>query len=206
MRSQMIVGLTGQSGAGKTTVSGIIRYHGVPVIDCDYLSRVVTQKGTPCLKEIQETFGSEFLNADDTLNRKKLGRLVFKDRDQLELLNTIIYPYILREIKERAIREFKKGFEMVVLDAPTLFESGADKMCNRIISVTASEEERIQRIISRDSITREQALLRLDAQQTDAFYAERSDYIIHNDGDVCALKAQTLDILNKIETMVAIGE
>ena len=104
----MVVGLTGQTGAGKSTVSQVFAQNGFAVINADKIARVVVEKGSKCLDEISDFFGSRILNEDKTLNRKALAKIVFTDRSKLDSLNTIIYPYItgeiLRQIKTHSLR------------------------------------------------------------------------------------------------------
>lgn len=205
MSRHIVVGLTGQTGAGKTTVSDMIKYQGVPVIDCDYISRVVTQKDCPCTKELVSAFSDVILNQDKTLNRKALGKIAFSNKQKLELLNSITHPYIMKEIHRQIEKSFKKGYNIVVLDAPTLFESGADSICDHIITVFADEHIRLERILKRDEIEESYAKERMKAQPDIDFYKERSDYMIYNNGDINELKRQTLEILDTIESMIALG-
>lgn len=187
-----VVGLTGQSGAGKTSVSKVFAKNGFAVIDADMVSREVVEKGSPCLSEIEEVFGHEVINADKTLNRRLLGSIVFSDREKLRQLNGIIYPYIIRRILER-INELKAmGNELILLDAPTLFEANADDLCDLIISVTADEEIRTKRIMERDNISREAAQKRFAAQYSEHFFITHSDFVIKNNktGALLAEKAE----------------
>ena len=113
----MIVGLTGQTGAGKSTVSRVFSENGYVVIDADHISRVVVEKGTDCLRELVEIFGKGILNPDETLNRKALAGIVFTDKTKLEMLNSIIYPYITTEILSRIKQYSDKGNRLILLDA-----------------------------------------------------------------------------------------
>ncbi|MDE6666257.1 MAG: dephospho-CoA kinase, partial [Ruminococcus sp.] len=129
-----IVGLTGQTGAGKSTVSKVFASNGFAVINADIVARKVVEKGTKCLAEIEEFFGNDVIDHDGNLDRKKLAGIVFSDKAKLETLNTITYPYITGEIL-RQINEFAERDEkLILLDAPTLFESMADYFCEIIIS------------------------------------------------------------------------
>ncbi|MBQ3947242.1 MAG: dephospho-CoA kinase [Ruminococcus sp.] len=193
-----VVGLTGQTGAGKSTISKIFSENGFEVIDADQVSRKVVEKGSNCLYEIEELFGREVLNDDGTLNRKALGAIVFTDKTKLETLNTIMHPYITKEIL-RLIKELSNnGVDLILLDAPTLFESHADDFCEIIISVLADADIREKRIIVRDGITHEQARHRMDSQYSDDFFEQHSDYIIHNNDDLETVYKISREVSDKI--------
>ena len=128
----MIVGLTGQSGAGKTTVCRVFEQNGFTIINADLVARKVTVKGSPCLKELCEFFGQHILFEDGSLNRRLLGDIVFADKKKLELLNSVTYPYITSEILETIRRCSNKGHKLILLDAPTLFERRV--FCNSLPS------------------------------------------------------------------------
>lgn len=194
----MIVGLTGQTGAGKSTVSRIFSENGFKVINADIIARKVVEKGTPCLAEISDYFGLSILNADGTLNRKALAEIVFTDRAKLETLDTIIYPYITGEIL-RLIRKYSaEGEKFILLDAPTLFESRADDFCDIIISVLADADIRLKRITKRDNISEEQARQRMNSQLSEDFFISHSDYIIKNNGLIDVVAEISKEVSDKI--------
>ena len=194
-----VIGLTGQSGAGKTTVCQVFDECGFVVINADKIAREIVEKGKPCLEEITECFGREVLNDDGTLNRQSLADIVFGDREKLRQLNAISYPYINSEILKliNRYREEKKRY--VLLDAPTLFESRADDFCDLIISVTASEKNRSERIAKRDGITPEQIKRRFSSQHTEKFFTNHSDFIIKNNKSVELLREKAKEVAEKIK-------
>lgn len=194
-----VIGLTGQSGAGKTTVSRVFSQNGFAVIDADIISREVTQKGQPCLTELSEAFGSDIINPDGTLNRKRLGSIVFSDREKLRQLNGIIYPYIIYRIISRIDELSEEGRELILLDAPTLFEANADDLCDLIISVTADESIRMSRIIARDNITPEAAKKRFESQYSEHFFVNHSDFVIINNKTPDVLAAKAEEVAGKIK-------
>lgn len=194
-----VIGLTGQSGAGKTTVSRVFSQNGFAVIDADIISREVTQKGQPCLTELSEAFGSDIINSDGTLNRKRLGSIVFSDREKLRQLNGIIYPYIIYRIISRIDELSEEGRELILLDAPTLFEANADDLCDLIISVTADESIRMSRIIARDNITTEAAKKRFESQYSEHFFVNHSDFVIINNKTPDVLAAKAEEVAGKIK-------
>ncbi len=194
-----VIGLTGQSGAGKTTVSRVFSQNGFAVIDADIISREVTEKGQPCLTELSEAFGSDIINSDGILNRKRLGSIVFSDREKLRQLNGIIYPYIIYRIISRIDELSEEGRELILLDAPTLFEANADDLCDLIISVTADESIRMSRIIARDNITPEAAKKRFESQYSEHFFVNHSDFVIINNKTPDVLAAKAEEVAGKIK-------
>lgn len=193
-----IVGLTGMSGAGKSTACKVFSENGWAVIDCDIVARKVVEKGKPALCEISEHFGREILFSDGGLDRKQLGNLVFSDARRLNELNELIYPYISYEIISRAEEYIMNDCMNILLDAPTLFESGADGLCDKIVSVTAPIECCIARIMERDKLTAEQAENRLKSQHSEEFYHEKSDFCVNNNGDTVQLKQKIGTIIKEL--------
>ena len=191
-----IIGLTGQSGAGKTTVSKIFSDNGFCVIDADSVSREVASF-PEFLDEVKELF-PDCVN-DGRLERKKLANIVFNDKKALFEYTALIYPYITCEVFKK-IRSYKKcGDCLILLDAPTLFESGLDEICRCIVSVTAPLELKIERLLSRDGIPYDMVYSRLKSQNDEAFFANRSDYLISNDSDIDELNKKTLAVIDAIK-------
>lgn len=176
-----VVGLTGQTGSGKTTVCEVFREEGFFIIDCDRVARAVTEDGTDCCRELREHFPA-CIDERLHLDRRALGKEVFADKDKLGLLNSLIFPYINREIERRIKEAAEVGQELILLDAPTLFEAGADRYCDLIVACTADRELRLGRITVRDGLDRRSAEERTDSQQDDGFFRSRADYIIENNG------------------------
>lgn len=191
-----LAGLTGQTGAGKTLVSSMLAGHGLRVIDADLVARSVVAKGSKCTLDLAVAFGIGILGADGTLNRKKLGDIVFADKQKRLMLNKIIFPYIQEEIFAQVEAMLREDPDVIFLDAPTLIESGTDKRCGRVVSVIAPLEQRLQRVIARDRISEEAALLRIRAQHDDEFYTSRSDFVIENNGDINDLRVKVLQLID----------
>lgn len=192
--TRWIVGLTGQSGAGKTLVSEIFEEHGFGVINCDQVARDVTQPMNECVFEIHDEFPECVDEETFTLNRRALADIVFSDREKLDMLNRIIFRYIRREINGM-IAALKVNHEFVLLDAPTLFEAGMDKRCDYIVSVTAEEELRLKRVMERDGLDEESAGKRFASQLTAEFFETHSSYVIRNNGSMENVRSQTLDVI-----------
>ncbi len=191
----MIIGLTGQTGAGKSTVCDFLRQMSFCIIDCDKVAREVTEKGSPLLEKLAAAFGNDIISADGILDRRLLAARAFSSKEKTELLNKITHPEILNAIKTKI---FASTREYIVLDAPTLFESGADKLCDRIIAVLCDENKRKDRIVARDNLSSEQADVRLSAAKCNEFFIEQADAVIFNDGTFSELEMNLKTALNQI--------
>ena len=188
----IIIGLTGPTGAGKSTAAAAAKSFGLQVIDCDKLARVATEKGTDGLKALVAAFGKEILLPDGSLDRRALAAAAFASPPKTELLNKTILPYIAKSV----LAEAKD--KNVLLDAPTLFESGLNSVCTAVIAVSADAEIRRERIIRRDGLSPEAADLRINAGKTDEYYKQRADYFLYNNSDEKAFSKRFSDILKKI--------
>ena len=148
--------------------------------------------------ETVSVFG-DILLEDGTLDRKKLAEIVFSDSDKLSIYENIIFPYIISSIKEKIDMYKKEMYNYILLDAPTLFESKANKLCDIIVSVIADRKIRLERILKRDLITLCEAESRLNSQKNDDFYTGKSDYVIKNNGSLSELENNTMDVVNSIK-------
>lgn len=184
--SSMVIGLTGTTGSGKSTVCKELKDLGFKIIDCDKLTKSGIYEGE-CLKKLVNFFGKGIIDEKGELIRKNLAALAFENKENTQKLNEITHPYVTAKIKSEIEKYKEAGAKFIILDAPTLFEAEADKLCCKIISVVSDKETRLKRIMSRDGIDENLASLRIKAQKEDSFYIERSDYIIKNDGDVESL-------------------
>lgn len=191
----MIIGITGGSGAGKSTVSQTFKNNGYIVADTDKIGHEILMPDGLAYKEIINCFGTEYLNPDKTVNRKKLGKTVFSNPDQLAKLNKISHHYITQTVKE-----IIKNNENVIIDGALLIESKIAELCDEVIYVYCPEDIRIERIIERDLISKEDAVLRLSSQNNDAFYRKHCSYIIVNDGKTDVTK-QVEEFLNCSENL-----
>lgn len=193
----IILGITGGSGCGKTTVSKILSENGVDVVDCDLVTRKIVEPNEPALREIEDTFGNEYLNSDKTLNRKKLAGLVFNSPESLLKLNKIMHKYVEEYIN---LYIQNSTYDIVGIDAAALIESGINKKCDYLLCVLANKDLRLQRIINRDNLSQDEALSRINAQKNDEFYIEKSDYIVYNNGNIDEINEQIIKILNEIRS------
>lgn len=194
-----VIGLTGQTGAGKSTVRKLLKAKGAAVIDADSVAHEVADNSLSCLTDIVEHFSCMVLDEKGKLNRRALGRIVFSDRKKLALLNKIMFPYIVSTIKGQVTAYEQAGAQIIVIDGATLIESGCAKMCSVLVSVTADEETRLTRIIHRDGISKRDAVRRVSAQNPEEFYIKASDYVIKNNGTPGDLERAAEKVLDEIE-------
>ena len=180
----LIVGLTGGTGAGKTSALAALEDLGGTVLDCDAVYHQMLRTDPALREAITAAFGPVFC-PDGSLDRQKLGTLVFSDHAALDRLNAIVYEYLPPELLRRA-----QGHTLVGLDAISLMESGLGRLCACTVAVLAPAEDRARRIMARDGISEDYARLRISAQQPDAFYRERCSHILENN---CATPAQFRD-------------
>ena len=173
-----IIGITGGSGAGKTSAITALETLGAKAIDCDALYHELLSENKELTAEINAHFKD--VTTDGRIDRKKLGAIVFNDKDSLLMLNAITHKFITAELRKR-INSFKtQGFETVAIEAIALIESGQGDMCDMVIGVIAPAERRISRIINRDMLTNEQALMRINAQKPESFFKDNCDAILEN--------------------------
>lgn len=183
-----VIGLTGPTGAGKSTVAGVWRENNIPIIDTDQLARRVVECGSDCLKQLSAEFSDEILHEDGSLNRTKLAEIAFSSPENVARLNAITHPAILALTKEAIEDAANNGHHIVVVDAPLLFEAAFDVICDDIVAVIASCEQRRQRIMQRDGISAKAAERRMAAQKEDRFYCRDGVIVLQNNGEVEELK------------------
>lgn len=170
----MIIGITGNSGSGKTYVSKILAEKlGYKLIDADKIVYKLSMPGEKFYSEIVNTFGEEVLNDDKTLNRKLIADIIFNSKQKKNKMDKLTFQYVKREIEKNMEKN-------TILDAPLLFESGLDKLCDITITVIAEEIIKLERISKRDNITQEKAKERLNAQTKEEILKEQSTYVIEN--------------------------
>lgn len=191
-----LIGLCGRSGSGKGVFSSVAAQNGVFVIDCDAVYKELVSKPTKLLSELQKEFGNGIIK-NGALDRRVLAPIVFSDKEKLSKLNSISHRYIKIEIE--SILSSLPEETVVLLDAPTLFESGIDEMCDLIVGVVASDEICVSRIVKRDNITEKEAKLRLSNQYPLEFIIDNCDCIIYNDQTLFDFEIASLEIVNNIK-------
>ena len=197
-----VIGLCGGSGSGKGAVCSIFREKGILTIDTDLVYRDLTGRPGQLIDALKHEFGSGIITEGGVLDRRALADIVFSSEnsgEKLKRLNQIAHKFILDET--RAILKWYSadGAELGVVDAPVLFESGFDSECDLIVCVIADKERRISRIMTRDSISRDEAERRIASQMSDNELISRSDFVIYNDGDLGSLGQQVDELIEKIK-------
>lgn len=201
----IIIGVTGNTGAGKSTVSTIIKNNtNCLVINADELAKDLMVPGTEYYEKTVELFGNKILQTKPSKNKGKihkanLAKALFGSEEKREQMNKLTFKYVGQEIKKIILAN--KNQEIIVLDVPLLYESGFDKICNKVIAVTCDRETKILRIKERDNINPNQVEKRLEAQKDEEFFIEKADYVIENpkDNRYINLVKDTLKVIHKIK-------
>lgn len=201
----MIIGITGSSSCGKTTVSQILKqkYHAHLII-ADEIAKDLSKKGTMYLSTIVKKFGEDILLPDGQLNRKKLADIIYHDSKKRDILNQCTFGFIVKEIEKKIQNIYQKDKNsLIVIDAPLLFEANLQKSCDTTIAVILPDTElQIKRIMKRDQINRKEAIARLNAQPSNEFYEKRCDYVLINDENLEKIEKQLHVILSSFEYML----
>jgi dephospho-CoA kinase len=176
----LIIGLTGKTGAGKTTVASYLKEKGCYIIDGDIIARQITEKGSPILPLLQKAFGEDILDENGVLMRKRLAERAFSSKENTNLLNSITHPEIKRRCEKEIAFAKDNGYKVAVIDAAAILEGNCKDLCEKIVVVHADEDTRLERILQRDAITKEQAMTRINAQKDDEYYFSQADIIIRN--------------------------
>ncbi|MEG0180629.1 MAG: dephospho-CoA kinase [Peptostreptococcaceae bacterium] len=194
----LVIGLTGNIGCGKSSLSEILKQNSLDIIDADIISRDI-MNNKEILKEVFEVFGNRIKNVDGSLNRKKLGSIVFSDDNKLIKLNNITHPAIKKEIKKR-IKDIEiSNRNIVVVDAALLIEGKFLDLVDKLIVVTCDEKIQINRIIKRDNTTRVEALKRINSQMSQDEKIKFGDYIIDNSGNLELLNYKASKLITYIK-------
>ena len=180
IKPPVIYGLTGQTGAGKSTVANILSEKGYLVADGDVAARAVVEKGSPVLDELAKVFGADILNENGELIRSELAKKAFSTEENRQKLNSITHPAVTKWSIDFIKENLNENHKGVVVDAAAIFDSDIQRYCSKMIVVVAPEEERLARILQRDDITRESAMLRIKAQKDEQYYKERADILVRN--------------------------
>lgn len=195
LMNKIILGITGGSGTGKSTVLSALRSFGAYTIDADLTARRITEAGSAALFEIKEHFGNGVIAPDGSLFRKKLGDIVFSDKNELRILNEITHKYI----KEDILNEINQANNpLTVIEAAELHLGGLAEICTATVAVLADREIRKKRIMKRDKLTSSQAENRISAQKSDEYYKEITDYQIYNNNDPSIVIDELKKIIDEI--------
>ena len=192
-----IIGITGKSGSGKSTVCEMLENkYGAKIINADKIAKELSKPGTKYIKEIEEKFGKDILDEDGNLKRKKLADIIFSNEQKRLELNGCTFKYIKKEII-RQIELEKDVCKVIVIDAPLLFEIGLDELCEKILGIISKEEIQLERIMNRDNIDNKHASNRLNAQETNDFFIRKCDDIIENNKGINDLYIKVDEIMKK---------
>ena len=204
-----IVGLTGQSGAGKSTVSAYFAKNGMCVINADEIVKNLYTPDSVCLKAVSGVFGQDIILSDGNIDRALLAKRAFSSKENTHLLNSIVHPFVTYKFMQMAKQAQTDGKSVVIYDAPQLFESGAvdesaqrRDSCDLIVSVTAKKEIRLERICKRDNIDISRAELRMSAQLDEEFFRSHSDIVIENNFSIEQVELATQKAAEAINNLM----
>lgn len=199
----LIIGLTGSIATGKSTVANMFRELDIPVIDADILAREVVEPGETAYKKVVQSFGEDILLEDQTLNRKRLGEIVFSDEVKRKQLNNIVHPAIRKRMIEKRDHFITAGNRCIVLDIPLLFESKLEHFADKTLVVYVNQEIQLQRLMKRNEFTEEEAMQRILSQMPVEEKAARADRTINNNGSKEETYAQLKQLLKEWNVLEA---
>lgn len=194
----LVLGLTGNIGCGKSSLSTIFSNEGINIIDADIIARQI-YTDEKLLKKVYDTFGDDIKNNDGSLNRKALGKIVFNDDEKLIELNKLTHPVIRQKVSDEIDGYKKRNKKIAILDAALLVESDYLSFIDKLLVVTCSEDIQIERIKKRDNCSTEDALSRIKSQMNQEDKVKYADYIIDNSGTIDELKEKAFIFLNYIK-------
>ena len=193
------IGLTGGIGSGKSSVSKLFQEWGTYIFDADSVAKEVLEENQTAQNEIISEFGTDILNKKNKIEKAKLARIAFQDENSQLRLNTIIHPYIFSEIDKEFDKVLQDGnYELFCVDAALIYESGADTHMDYVIVVISNLKLRIERVMKRGGLTREELLKRIELQWTDDEKVSMADFVIHNNGSEKDLCQECKEVYEKI--------
>jgi dephospho-CoA kinase len=196
----LIVGLTGGVASGKTTVSQVLKEQGAYIIDADQMARELVRPHAPAWKQLVKAFGKDILREDGSIHRKRLADKVFADPRQRKLLNQILHPRIKKEIERRAKEIGQKDPDaVVVIDAPLLVELGDHRKMDKLIVVTSTQTQQIERLQRRDGIGPEEALRIFSSQMPIKDKVKWADFVIRNEGSIQKTREKAKEVYQELK-------
>ncbi|MGN8645759.1 dephospho-CoA kinase [Gracilibacillus sp. HCP3S3_G5_1] len=193
---KLIIGLTGNIATGKSTISNMFQEkYKIPVIDADRVSREVVEPGEETLAQIVTTFGEDILLNDGTLNRKKLGEIIFQDKRKREQLNAIVHPAVRKRMIAKKEALLLQGNQVIVMDIPLLFENNLTYLVEKTIVVFTTEDIQLQRLMKRNQLSEKEARDRMNSQMNINQKRELADAVIDNSGSIEDSEKQLKKIL-----------
>ncbi|WP_042275745.1 dephospho-CoA kinase [[Clostridium] dakarense] len=190
----LVLGLTGNIGCGKSSLSNILIENNIDVVDADIIARHIFED-KDLLQKVFDAFGENIINSDQTLNRKALGNIVFNNDKKLILLNSLTHPKIKEKIIDKINEAKNNNKDIIVIDAALLVEGGYLDIVDKLVVVTCDEEIQIQRIQKRDNCSKEEALSRIKSQMKQEEKIKYGDFIIDNSGSIIELKEKVYNFI-----------
>ncbi|WP_223638523.1 dephospho-CoA kinase [Planococcus sp. 4-30] len=191
----MIIGLTGSIASGKSTVSNMLKNAGYPIIDADVVARLVVEPGSNTLAQIAKAFGPDVIQADGTMDRAKVGEIIFNDPASRKILNDLIHPAIRQEMYRQRQEFLAQGYKTIVMDIPLLFESRLQHLVDKILVVSVTEENQFSRLMERNGFSEKEARARISSQLPMSVKEDGADAVIYNNGTLDETKWQLNRIL-----------
>lgn len=193
------IGLTGGIGTGKSAASKILKELGAFIFDADKEAKKILLSNETIKSELISEFGTDIMTVDGNVDNNKLARVAFQDQDHQLTLNTIVHPYVFKEIDKNFDKELDGGkHDIFVVDAALIYESGADTHMDYVIVITALIKTRMERAMARETLSREEILKRMDLQWPEEDKTSLADFVIHNDGSSEELRKNINDIYTEI--------
>jgi len=196
-----IIGLTGGIASGKSIVVSVFRELGAIILDADQIARLVVLPHQPAWEDIVEFFGPQVVNEDESLDRAKIGEIVYNNPDSLKELNRITHPRIMQYYKDEMRRiKLEQPDAIVILEVPLLYETNMDKLCQQVVVVCVDRETQIKRLMERDKMSYEDAVRRINAQMPMDEKVRRADFVIDNRGSMEETKEKATKYYKEILT------
>lgn len=192
------IGLTGGIGSGKSTVATILRAMGFVVIDADEMARLAVRPGSEVLRKVVQVFGPDVVTEDGSLNRKIVGERVFRDSNLLQELEKIVHPRVQELTQAKRAELAAAGVAMAFYDVPLLYEKKLESQFDAVVVVSSNEEQQINRVMARNSVSREEVQRRIAVQMRLEEKMKRTSFVIYNDRDLPHLRAQVEAIVKKL--------
>lgn len=196
-----VLGLTGSIATGKSTVAGLFSREKIPIVDADLIARQVLEPGQRAYKDVVQAFGRDILMSDQSINRAKLGALIFNDQQKRDQLNQIVHPVIIDQLIAERDRLIKAGHPLIVLDIPLLYELDLVELVDQVVVVYTTVENQFARLMARDQLTETEAKQRINSQLSIEEKKQRANYMIDNNSSKEETEAQFQQLLARLTAM-----
>ena len=196
-----VLGLTGGIATGKSTVAGLFAREKIPIVDADLIARQVIEPGQRAYNEVVQVFGRDILMDDQSINRGKLGALIFNNQQKRDQLNQIVHPVIIDQLIAERDRLIKSGHPLIVLDIPLLYEIDLVELVDQVVVVYTTAENQLARLMARDQLTEAEAKQRINSQLSIEEKKQRANYLIDNNSSKEETEAQFLQLLARFTAM-----